>query len=188
MHAIESFPRHRLNIEAYHKMLEAGIFDPEDRIELIEGELLDMAPIGSNHAGTVYKLIQRITSAVGDGAIVGAQNPLILGDHTEVQPDLLVLKPREDYYSESHPEPKDIFFIVEVSDTTVRFDREVKIPLYAKFFVPEVWLIDLNKKCLDIHASPGQGEYKQIGSYHQGNVIPSLIDCMSIHVDELFQT
>jgi Uma2 family endonuclease len=108
--------KHRLTVADYHKMGEAGIFDEDARVELIEGELFDMPPIGSGHAGVVMIFIRLFTRAVGDLAIVGAQTPIVLGAESEPQPDILLLKPRDDFYTRSHPTPEDVLLLIEVAD------------------------------------------------------------------------
>ena len=143
MSATPELKRHRLSVDDYHKMGQAGILSDADRIELIEGELVDMAPIGSEHAGIVYLLNRILTEILGGKAIIGAQNPIVLGDQSEPQPDILVLHPRKDFYRNSHPTSGDVFLLIEVSDTTANQDRNIKIPLYAQHNVPEVWLIDI---------------------------------------------
>ncbi|MDN5870994.1 MAG: Uma2 family endonuclease [Nitrococcus sp.] len=152
--------RHRLTTADYHKMGAAGVFGPTDRVELIEGEIIDMAPIGSTHAGVVALLIKLLVRALADQAIVNVQNPVVLGDHSEPQPDLSVSRPRADFYRGAHPTPADILLLIEVAESSVNFDREVKLPLYARHNVPEVWLVDLRQKALAIHRAPLEGAYR----------------------------
>lgn len=129
---------HLFSVDEYHKMGEAGIWGEDDRVELIEGELIDMPPIGSLHAGKVMRLVSFLTTALSNRAIVSPQNPVRLGEHSEPQPDLTVLRFRDDFYESAHPQPGDVHLLVEVADTTVRYDREVQIPLYARYGIPEV--------------------------------------------------
>ncbi len=164
--------RHLITVKVYHKMGEVGIFAHDERVELIEGEVIDMAPIGREHAGTVNKLTNLLAHALHGRAIVAAQNPVVLGDHSEPQPDLAVLRMREDYYSKAHPGPADILLLIEVADTTVRYDREVKVPLYARHGIPEVWLIDLKERRLEVYHGPVQGEYQHVDYYRSGQVSP----------------
>ena len=123
--------RHRIDVAGYHQMGAVGLIAPGQRTELIEGEVIDMAPIGSRHAARVKALNSLLTAAVGNRAIVAVQDPVILGLHSEPQPDLSVLRPREDFYADAHPQAKDLLLAVEVADTTLAFDRGVKLPLYA---------------------------------------------------------
>ena len=140
-------------------MADAGIFSPDVHIELIDGEIFEMSPIGSFHAGITRRLINLFTRLVGDAAIVDAQNPVVIGVHTEPQPDIALLHWREDFYVKSHPQPQDVLLLVEIADTTLDYDRDTKIPLYAKVEIPEVWLIDVSGKHLDVYRQPEQSRY-----------------------------
>jgi Uma2 family endonuclease len=157
----EPFQRHRLTIGDYHRMGEAGILTEDSRVELIEGALIDMAPIGSPHAGMVKRLNRIFDRAVGSQAIVSVQDPVLLGQYSEPQPDIALLRPRDDFYAKSHPHPKDVLLIVEVADSSLRYDREVKIPLYARHGIPEVWLVDVEKKQLTVFHTPAQQAYRE---------------------------
>ncbi|MCE2487883.1 MAG: Uma2 family endonuclease [Desulfurellaceae bacterium] len=140
-HPEAPLPQHRLSADDYHKMGEAGIFDHADRVELIEGRLIDMAPIGSDHAGQLNAVLNRAFARL---ALVSPQNPIRLSEHSEPQPDFAILRLRADFYRTSHPQPSDVLLVIEVADTSIRHDREVKIPLYARHGIPEVWLLDLH--------------------------------------------
>lgn len=181
--------RHRLTVQAFHKLAEAGVIREDARIELIEGDLINMTPIGSPHAGIVNLLNHMLTFAVGDGAIIGVQNPVVLGDHSEPQPDLLVLKTRDDYYRLSHPTPADILLLVEVADTTIQYDREIKLPLYARYSIPEVWLVDLTKNCLEMHRTPQpkRRSYQQVTLCYEEVVSPALVPAVTVDLAKLFQ-
>jgi len=152
--------KHRLTVEEYHRMGETGILRQQERVELIEGEVIDKSPIGSNHSGTVLYLSKVLNSNLTDIAYVSVQSPIILNDHNEPEPDIVLLKPRNDFYRHSHPTPSDIMLIIEVADTSVRYDREIKIPLYAKHTIPEVWLVDLESNQLTKYSSPNNGQYE----------------------------
>lgn len=154
-----ALPRHRLTVEDFHRMGEAGILREDDRVELIEGEIVDMAPIGSKHAGTVGFLTKRLERATGEHALVFVQNPVLLGTNNEPQPDIALLKPREDFYRTALPRPEDVLLIIEVADTTLAYDRDIKVPLYARHGIPEVWLVDLENSRLHIFTSPAQDNY-----------------------------
>jgi Uma2 family endonuclease len=154
--------RHRLSVEAYHRMGEAGILAPDARVELIEGEIIDMAPIGSRHAGTVKHLARILQRAVGDLAIVQIQDPVSLDDHSEPQPDVALLRPRRDFYKSAHPRPADVLLIIEVAEASLRYDGEVKVPLYARHAIPEVWLVDLEGRCLMRYRDPREGVYARV--------------------------
>jgi len=151
--------RHRLTVDDFHRMGEAGILRADERVELIDGEVIDMAPIGSNHAGAVAFLAKSLERAVGDAALVFVQNPLSLAAASEPQPDLMLLKSRADFYRSGHPRPDDVLLIVEVADTTLTYDRDIKVPLYARHGIPEVWLVDLANKRLHVFTSPSDTGY-----------------------------
>ena len=154
--------QHRLSVDDYHKMGEADIFNHDERLELIEGRLIDMAPIGSDHAGKVIRFTALLSAALAGRALVSAQNPIRLGGDSEPQPDFTVLRHRSDFYETSHPAPQDVLLIIEVADTSVRYDREVKIPLYARHGIPEVWLLDLHSTQLEIYRQPGTEGYGEV--------------------------
>jgi Uma2 family endonuclease len=155
----QSPKRHPITVREYLRMGETGVLDPDARIELIEGELFDMPPIGPPHSSRVNRLIRLFSQAVGDAAIVSAQNPLVLGDLSAPQPDVALLRWREDFYEEAHPGPEDILVLVEVADSTLAHDRDRKLPLYARFAVPEVWLVDVAGSHLDVYRKPEEGAY-----------------------------
>lgn len=156
------FPqKHLTDIAEWHRMGEAGIFPPEARLELIEGEILHMAPIGFNHAGHVARLIHALTLRVQGRAIVNSQNPVQLGDLSEPEPDFLLLKPDPDFYTTRHPKAADVLLLIEVSDSTLRFDREQKRRLYATHQIPEYWIVNLIDNCLEIYRQPDDGDYQE---------------------------
>jgi Uma2 family endonuclease len=140
-------------------MGEAGIFAPDDRVELIQGEIIDMSPIGSGHAGLVKHLIRLFTRALEDSIIVAVQDPVRLNDFSEPQPDLALLQYREDFYTKSHPRAEDVLLLVEVADTTLQYDTEIKLPLYARSGIPEVWLVDVEGREVVLYSHPEEGRY-----------------------------
>ncbi|MBS3964427.1 MAG: Uma2 family endonuclease [Methylomonas sp.] len=156
------FPqKHLTDLAEWHRMGEAGIFPPNARIELIEGEILHMAPIGFNHAGHVARLIHALTPRVQGQAIVNTQNPVQLGDLSEPQPDFLLLEPDADFYTTRHPTAADVLLLIEVSDSTLRFDREQKRRLYATHRIPEYWIVNLIDHCLEVYRQPENGDYQE---------------------------
>lgn len=168
-------------------MGEVGILGKGARVELIEGEIIDMAPIGSPHAGMVRWLTQWLSRQVTNLAIVSVQNPVVLGTHSEPEPDVALLRPREDFYSTSHPASEDVLLIIEISDTALHYDREVKVPLYARHGIPEVWLIDLENRAVEIYRQPGQGGYGQVlhPESHE-NIQALLLPYVSLSVGSLW--
>jgi len=161
---------HRLTVTDYQRMGEAGLFAPGARTELIEGAIIDMAPIGPTHAGAVTRLHLVLTEALVRRAIVAAQNPVLLGTHSEPQPDIAVLKFRDDFYMKAHPGPQDILLLAEVCDTTAAFDRHTKLPLYARHGIPEAWLVDLPAGVLEIHREQVEGVYTQLDRLGPGDL------------------
>ena len=141
-------------------MGEAGVFAPEARLELIDGEIVEMAPIGSAHAGAVKTLNRILGRLVGGKAIVSVQDPIALGERSVPQPDLALLKPREDMYSHAHPTAADVLLVVEVADTTLAFDVETKVPLYARSGILEVWVLELPKRAVRVYRDPLADGYK----------------------------
>ena len=135
--------RHLWTVTEYRLMGENGALPPNARVELIEGEIVDMPPIGSFHAGVVIQLTGILSRAVAGSAIVNVQNPVELSDRSEPEPDLTLLRPREDFYKRSHPRPADVLLAIEVADSTLARDREVKRSLYARHDIPEYWIVDI---------------------------------------------
>ncbi len=161
MHVLEEprIKRHLLNVEQYHRMGELGVFAPDARIELIEGEVIEMAPMGTRHYAAVSRLTRLLTRAVGDTAIVNAQLPLRLNMMSEPEPDLSVLKPRADYYASALPTGADVFWVIEVSDSSLAYDVKVKADLYARNGVPAYWIVDLQASVLRVFSRPRDGSF-----------------------------
>lgn len=180
--------RHRVTVSDYYKMAAAGIFGEDDHVELIDGEIVDMAPIGSRHASIVKMLTCFFSETVGKHAILSVQDPLHLDAQSEPEPDLMLLRPRDDFYAAAHPEAPDVLLLVEVGDTTARFDREVKLPLYARHGVTEVWLIDLDARQIEICRTPLQGDsdYAERTTRTTGSVAPTLLPDCQVNVETLF--
>lgn len=149
--------RHRLTVDQYHQMAQAGVLAPDARVELIEGEIIDMAPIGTKHWSVVNRLTQIFVTTLEGRAIVSVQSSIRLGDFSEPEPDLAVFKYRPDFYAERHPTGEDALLLVEVADTTAPYDRGVKVPLYAKHGIPEVWIVDLEASIVRFFRRP-QGD------------------------------
>lgn len=157
--AVQLPERHRICVYEYFRMGKSGVLDPEARIELIDGALFDMPAIGAAHASRVKRFVRLFSLAVGDAAIVSAQDTVVLGDFSAPQPDLALLRWREDFYEQAHPGAQDILVIVEVADSTLAHDRDRKLPLYARFAVAEVWLVDIAGRHLDVYRDPEDGAY-----------------------------
>ena len=152
----------RFRVEDYHRMGEAGILGLELRTELIDGEVVDMPPIGHPHAGTVNLLAELLRETMGRRTIVAVQTPVWLNDYTEPLPDIALLRPRADYYRNGHPTPDDVLLLIEVAGTSVVYDRDVKLPRYARAGVPEAWLVDLGSQRLTVCRRPVGDAYTDI--------------------------
>ena len=179
--------RYRLTVTEYHRLGENGIFDEDSRVELIEGDLIAMPPIGEQHASKTRRLNRLFSLQVGDTAIVDVQNPVMLDAHSEPQPDIVLLKPCPDFYESAHPRPEDVLLLIEVSDSTLRYDRDIKVPLYAKAGIAEVWLLDAASQRLEIYRRPSPGGYREIHyPALTDNIAPVLLPELSLSVASLF--
>jgi Uma2 family endonuclease len=162
-------PRHRWTVEEYHRMGEVGLLDPDVRVELIEGEIVEMAPIGDAHAAISNRLTRLLVVTVGERGIVAVGNPVRLNQNSEPQPDFSVLRPRGDYETRG-PCPDDVMLAVEVSDTTLRRDRRVKLALYATAGIPEFWIVNLETREVEIYRSPAGDVYASVEQKGPGDV------------------
>lgn len=160
-------------VAEYHRMAEAGILSEDDRVELIEGEVVAMAPIGDRHAGTVDFLAEFLFRYLRDRVQVRVQSPIRLGEHSESRPDLTLLKRRPDFYRSQHPGSEDVLLVVEVAETSADYDREVKVPLYARFGVPEVWLVDLAEERIEVYRQPRPQGYQEVQRVLRGQPLSS---------------
>ena len=152
--------RHTFTVSEYARMGASGVFAPNDRVELIEGEIVEMSPVGSRHAACVDLLATNLHGQLQGRAIVRTQSPIQLDEFSEPQPDIALLKFREDFYRDAHPSPSEVLLVIEVSDTTIRYDREVKIPLYARAGIPEALIFNLSDEQLEYYAQPEAGMYR----------------------------
>jgi Uma2 family endonuclease len=177
--------RRKFTVDDYHRMAQAGILSEDDRVELIEGEIVAPSPIGSRHAACVKRLLRFFDRRIGEKALVAVQDPIRLGEHSEPQPDLVLLKPRDDFYAEAHPKPEDVLLVVEVAETSSEYDREVKVPLYARFGIDEVWLVDLEAGVAEVYRDPSQEGYRERKMLGRGEVIsPKAFPEIELLVDE----
>jgi Uma2 family endonuclease len=165
-------PRHRVSVDEYYRMDEVGLLAPDVRTELIEGEIIEMPPIAISHAGTVGLLTHLLSAALGQSAQIRVQQPARLDNYSEPQPDLTVVRPRDDFYrTHHHPGPADTLLIVEVSQSSLRLDRDVKVPLYARHQVPEIWLIDLDHDRIHFFRMPRDRAYTEISFTDRPKVV-----------------
>jgi len=173
-------------VDEYHRMAQAGIFGPEERVELIEGEVLEMSPIGHRHMICVNRAMRLFIIKAGDHALVSVQNSLGLSEYTEPQPDVVVLKPRADEYSAKKLSAEDTLLVIEVSQTTLNYDRQRKLPLYAAAGVPEVWIEDLKNDLLLVFRQPVRNTYSSSLVLRRGESLsPLALPSLVLTVDEL---
>jgi hypothetical protein len=157
---LEAPTRRKIDVDAYYRMVEAGILAEDDRVELIDGDIIDMAPIGQEHAAVVNGLNQALVLACVGRAIVSPQNPVRIDIRNEPQPDFAVLRPRADFYATGErPGPLDTLLLVEVAWSSLAFDRTVKLPIYARAGIPEYWIVDLRRKLVEVYSKPAGDEY-----------------------------
>ena len=179
--------RFKLTVEQYHRMGELGILQENDRVELIDGELIRMAPIGSLHGGLVSRLTRFLVQRAGGRAVVSPQNPVILSEVTEPQPDLAVLRWRADDYMGRTPAAGDALLVVEVADTTLRYDRDFKLRFYASAAVAEVWIVDARGRRILRFVDPGADGYRVAQALETGAIaVCEALPELSVSVDELF--
>ena len=160
--------RKRFTVEDYYRMAEAGILTPQDRVELIEGEIIEMSPIGDRHAMAVNRATMIFARGLGDKAVVSVQNAVRINRYNEPQPDVVLIRPREGFYGIRHPRPEDVVLMIEVSDTTLHFDRNVKVPIYARNGIIEVWIVDLNNDSIHVYREPKEATYTLVETRTKG--------------------
>jgi Uma2 family endonuclease len=177
--------RRTFTVGEYYKMAEAGILQEGDRVELIEGEILKMTPIGSRHTACVNKLNYLFAKLFGDEVMISVQNPLRLGDISEPEPDVALLVPRPDFYAERHPNARNALLVVEVADSSVVYDCEVKLPMYARAGLPEAWLVDLAQQQVLVHRNPTSQGYQEVHAKRSGDRLAAKELVIELAVDNL---
>ena len=179
--------RMRISVERYLKMAAVGVLTHEDRVELIEGEILNMPPVGTKHSGITGRLNRLLVLAVGDAAILLPGPTLPLGPYSAPQPDLVLLKPREDFYSHSHPLPSDVLLVIEIADSSLAYDQGVKRALYARARIAEYWIVDVAGCRLFRHVNPTGDGYSDVISYANGDVVaPQALPQVTVPIGMLF--
>ena len=185
--AVVEIHRHRFTVEVFAHMGEAGIFAADDRVELIDGEIREMPPIGPPHAAIVDRLAELLLGHLAGKANVRIQNPIRLGGYTEPQPDLVVARRRMDYYAGRHPEAGDVLLVIEVSDSFLIYDQVEKAPRYATAGIPEVWLVDVSGETVTVHTAPGKDGYMEERLLRRGEEIASAaVAGLRLPVDAIF--
>ena len=178
--------RRRFTVDEYHLMGQVGILSEDDRVELLEGEIVEMAPIGSRHQATVDRLTEVFSRRVVDTASIRVQGPVRLAGDSEPEPDLTLLRRRTDFYATAHPGPEDVLLLVEVSDSSIEYDREVKLPHYARQGIPEVWIVDLEEGAIEVYTDPTVEGYSGVSQLGRGQTLsPQHFPLLELAVDEI---
>ncbi len=151
--------RHRFTVSDYYRMAQAGVLDPDARVELLDGQIIDMSPSGPFHGGVVKRLIRLFAGLSKGRWVVAAQDPTHLDDYSEPQPDLMLLKPAADDYTGHHPGPGDTYLLIEVADSSLARDREEKLPAYGRAGIPEVWIVNLVEETIEVYREPNLTGY-----------------------------
>lgn len=178
-------PTHwRFTVTDYHQMAEVGILTEDDRVELIDGEILEMSPIGGRHVACINRLNRLLVQRLGDDGVVSIQNPVRLDEHNEPEPDVTVIRARD--YGDDLPTAGDVLLLIEVADTSLRYDRRRKLPLYATAGIPESWVVDLQGETIERHSNPVAGRYSLTVRAGRGEEIESLaVPGLTLKADEV---
>ena len=175
-----------LTVADYHLLIEAGSLGEDDRLELIEGEVFELAPISPEHAAHVNRLNQLLARALGERALISVQNPIQAGERSEPQPDLALLRPRSDDYAESHPAPGDVLLVIEVAATSLEYDRAVKLPLYGRAGIAEAWLVSVPDQWIEVYTEPSPAGYLSMRKALPGSsVAPQALPDAALAVSEV---
>jgi Uma2 family endonuclease len=161
----------RIDVNRYEKMIAAGVLTKDDRVELIDGEMLEIAPIGTKHVAFTTRLLRTLIRVLGEEAIVCAGGPVRLGDFSLPEPDMTILRPRFDDYAGKRAEPTDVLLVIEVSDSSLSYDREIKRLLYARYGIVEYWIIDVQDQCVHVYRQPRNGDYAEVECLRAGDVL-----------------
>lgn len=170
---VEARARRRFTVDEYHRMAEAGILHEDDRVELIRGEIVEMSPIGGRHAACVREINHLLGRKLGEELRLDVQSPVRLDEQDAPQPDLAVIRARD--YGSSLPVPEDVLLLIEVSDTSLAYDRNVKLPLYGRSGIPEVWIVDLNNKVVDRYTEPSEEGYRLVRRAGRNETLESAV-------------
>ncbi|MDP9315259.1 MAG: Uma2 family endonuclease [Chloroflexota bacterium] len=179
--------RRQFTVTEYQRMADTGILHEDDRVELIDGEIFEMSPLGSRHVACVNRLVANVSSQVGQTVIVSVQNPIQLTDYSQPQPDLALLRRQPDFYAEALPTALDVFLLIEVADTSLAYDRDVKVPRYAETNIPEVWLVNVEDETVLVYTQPNVTGYRMVQQFQAGQVIrATTIVNLEVEVDDIF--
>ena len=178
--------RRRFTVDEYHRMGEAGILNEDDRVELIRGEIVQMSPIGTRHAACVARLNEMLVGRLRGRAVVWPQNPLVVLPDSEPQPDIILLRHRTDFYAAELPRPDDVALLVEIADTSLRYDRRVKGPLFAEAGIRDYWIVDLGGDAMEVYRDPAASDFRAVERVGGGGTVtPLLFPDISLAVDQM---
>jgi len=184
--AVPPIERYRLTSAIFHEMVDKGILNEDDRLELIEGELVTMSPIGPEHMGVANQIAQILIRQLEQRAIVSIQGPIALDEFSEPQPDLALLVQRDDFYKHSLPRPADVALVIEVADSSLAYDRTIKMPLYARAGIPEAWIVNLIDRWIEVYRDPSTAGYTTLLKILSGkSIAPQAFDDVVVVVDDL---
>ena len=178
--------KHRFTTADYYRMAETGVIAPNARVELLDGEIIDMSPIGPFHGSVTKYLLNYLTEHAQHRWLVTAQDPVHLDDHSEPQPDVMLVKRASDFYRKRHPGPQDVFLLIEVADNTLAYDREPKLPAYGRSGIPEVWIANLDERVVEVYREPNSSGYgSSVMLRHGDSARPLLFPDIAVRVGEL---
>jgi Uma2 family endonuclease len=183
---IEAVERYRFTVDQYHRMGEVGIFSPDCRVELVNGEIFEMSPINPWHSGVLNRLNHRFVTGLGDRAVVHVQNPTIADRRSEPQPDVMRLEPRDDFYGTAHPTPEDALLVVEVAEASLAHDRRRKLPVYARVGVVEAWIVNRRADAIEVFRDPSPTGYReQLRRVRGDDIAPAAFPDLRLSVDDI---
>lgn len=180
-------PQRPFTVDEFHRLAEAGVLGHEERVELFDGMVIEMAAIGSRHAASVRRLNRLFSALDAADLVVDVQNPVHIDEHTELVPDVMLLKPQEDFYRAAHPRSDDVLLVIEVADTTVHYDRDSKMRRYGEAGIREAWLVDLPNRLVEVFRGPSpDGGYVESARFSAGEIVEStVVRELAIPVDDI---
>ena len=177
--------RRKITLAEYHKMIEVGILHEDEHVELIRGEIIHMSPKGRKHSACVSRTLEAL-EVLGKQVIVRSQDPIQLSNDSEPEPDIAVVKRKDDFYESGHPTPDDVWIIIEVADSSLKVDRSEKIPLYAFDNIPEYWIVNIPDKQIEVYQDPVRDQYDSVTVYPVGTEVPLPITDHKVQVSDIF--
>ncbi len=178
--------RYPITTDVYHQMIQQGILTSNDKIELLEGDLIKMSAVGPRHAACVDRLSEILRTEFGKSVTLRHQNPVELSDKSEPEPDIAILKRREDFYAQAHPAPSDVLFLIEISESTLKIDRGVKLSAYAKAGIVEYWIVNLQEDIIEVYSNPAGNSYQLARIVHRHETLsPILLPSVVLEADEV---